>query len=178
MRIAAIVVAYNMIPEKLIQRILTYSSYVNEVVIVDNSTENFHIKDLCSKHEYKYISMNGNYGIAAALNKGIEYCVDKNYDYVLTMDQDSEFINNPIRYYQQKYDENIIIYCPNYIISRRANKKHNKKFKYVDWTMASGNLLNLNLFKKNGLFREDFFIDGVDYEYCLRAKKNGFKILK
>ena len=43
-----------------------------------------------------YIDMDGNKGIAAALNKGIEYLDSKNMDFALTMDQDSLF---PTKYY-------------------------------------------------------------------------------
>ena len=42
--------------------------------------------------------------------------------------------------------------------------------------MTSGNLLNLKAYKKVGKFEEKYFINYVDHEYCLRLKKNGFKI--
>jgi len=42
--------------------------------------------------------------------------------------------------------------------------------------ITSGNMLNLELYKENGPCREDFFIDFVDIEYCLRAKKKGLRV--
>ena len=29
-----------------------------------------------------------------------------------------------------------------------------------------------------GAFREEFFIDSVDYDYCLRARSRGFRVIK
>jgi len=38
-------------------------------------------------------------------------------------------------------------------------------------------LVPLSLFKAIGLFREDYFIDSVDHEFCLRARAHGCRIL-
>jgi rhamnosyltransferase len=45
-------------------------------------------------------------------------------------------------------------------------------------TMTSGNLLNLEVWNKLGGFDEKLFIDYVDHEYCLRMKKNGYKVVR
>ena len=37
--------------------------------------------------------------------------------------------------------------------------------------------MSLTAYDKIGPFREDFFIDSVDHEYCLRAHHKGFKII-
>ena len=44
--------------------------------------------------------------------------------------------------------------------------------------MTSGNLLNLDIFNKIGPFREDFFIDYVDNEYCLKLNTYGYRIIQ
>ena len=41
--------------------------------------------------------------------------------------------------------------------------------------MASGTLLSADAFEKTGPFREEFFVDSIDADYCLRLRKNGFK---
>ena len=38
-------------------------------------------------------------------------------------------------------------------------------------------MYNLKIYQQLGPFRDDFFIDYVDTEYCLRAKKQGFDII-
>ncbi len=47
----------------------------------------------------------------------------------------------------------------------------------VTIVITSGALTNLQVWEKLGGFRDDFFIDYVDTEYCLRAKRAGYKIL-
>ena len=43
--------------------------------------------------------------------------------------------------------------------------------------ITSGTLIPFSLFKTVGFFREDYFIDSVDHEFCLRARAHGYKIL-
>ena len=44
--------------------------------------------------------------------------------------------------------------------------------------MTSGNLLNLKIWKKVGGFKDWFFIDGIDIEYCMNIHKHGYRILR
>ncbi len=43
--------------------------------------------------------------------------------------------------------------------------------------ITSGTLMSLELFKNIGGFREDYFIDSIDHEYCLRARANGYPVV-
>src|SRR4030095_5315976 len=43
--------------------------------------------------------------------------------------------------------------------------------------ITSGTLLSLNAYDAIGRFRDDFFIDGIDHEYCLRARAKRYRIL-
>ena len=47
----------------------------------------------------------------------------------------------------------------------------------VSIVITSGALYNLKAYPKIDPFRDDFFIDYVDIEYCLRAKQNGYNIV-
>ena len=44
--------------------------------------------------------------------------------------------------------------------------------------MTSGNLINLDIYQKIGGFKDWFFIDAVDFEYCLNVKKNGYEVVQ
>jgi rhamnosyltransferase len=48
----------------------------------------------------------------------------------------------------------------------------------VDTVITSGSLLSLTAFAHIGPFREDFFIDYVDTEYCVRARAKSYRIVK
>jgi rhamnosyltransferase len=41
--------------------------------------------------------------------------------------------------------------------------------------ISSGSLIDLGAFAEIGPFREDFFIDGIDLEWCFRARARGFR---
>ena len=43
--------------------------------------------------------------------------------------------------------------------------------------VTSGSLLAMAAYERIGPFRDDFFIDGVDLEYCLRLRGFGFRVL-
>lgn len=177
-KVCSVTVLYNF-NEENINNLKTYEEYVDKVIVVDNSISSEYYKKYFSQlSNYYYISMDGNKGIAEALNVGIEYAINNEYDWVLTMDQDSKFTNNLIDEYFKNIRNDVFIYSPNYLIDRRKEKKYKKDNQIIYWTMTSGNLLNISLYKKIGKFKENFFIDGVDYEYCLRGKKMEYKILQ
>jgi rhamnosyltransferase len=43
--------------------------------------------------------------------------------------------------------------------------------------ITSGSLISLDVFRVIGGFRDEFFIDCVDHEYCLRARAHGFHVM-
>ncbi len=69
----------------------------------------------------KYYSMQGNKGIAAALNKGVHMAYKDGFDYLLTMDQDSKFnegiLNKYVKEAEKQFgmDEKIILCGINHI---------------------------------------------------------------
>ena len=46
-----------------------------------------------------------------------------------------------------------------------------------DSIITSGSLVSLTAFETIGPFREEFFIDLVDTEYCLRARSKGYRVI-
>jgi rhamnosyltransferase len=48
----------------------------------------------------------------------------------------------------------------------------------VESVITSGSLISLAVHASLGPFREDFFIDYVDSEYCFRARARGYRVLK
>jgi GT2 family glycosyltransferase len=47
---------------------------------------------------------------------------------------------------------------------------------FVDMVISSGTLMRREAIAEVGLPREAFFMDFVDYEYCLRLRRHGFRI--
>lgn len=176
MKIEGVVVLYNP-DESIIENINSYIHDLKKLYIVDNSEEKN--IDLIEKikiisHKCEYIDNHGNQGIAHALNVGAKLALKNKADWLLTMDQDTSFVNSDFARFQEELGSidisNIAIVSPSHYL-----QDENNKF-YLELTMTSGNLLNLYIFKKIGEFDEKLFIDSVDTEYCLRILRNGYKI--
>ena len=52
------------------------------------------------------------------------------------------------------------------------------QFKEMTVALQSGSLFSRTAFKDVGLFDEAFFIDYVDFEFCLRLRKHGFRLIE
>lgn len=166
---------------------------VDKVFIVDNGSNQETINvlnDLEKNSKVEIMYNNNNLGIAAALNKGIDYAIKNDYSWVLTMDNDSEATPNMVEvmlaWYNQYFDnESVIIIFPDYIekISIENPKACISQFgdykcKEIYFDNTSGNLVKVDVFKEIGKFKEELFIDSVDHDFCLRVKRNGGKMVK
>jgi len=128
-----------------------------------------------------------NVGIATSLNTGITIAKEKGYRWILTLDDDSLVRPNSV--------ERLI----NGLISIKLNKpigligmawiepNENTKSKPIienvtflekRGIITSGSLFSMDTYDRVGPFRDEFYIDSVDYDYCLRAREQGFAIIK
>ena len=177
----SVTVWYNPQPD-FIQHIHSYSNYSKLVIVVDNSvTSNRNLFDKIEAENKIYIWHGENMGIAKALNLGIATLINQGYKFALTLDQDSLFEQSEIEKLlvaAEKHDwENTGIISP--IHQQQKSKLIYNLHEYSPATcvMTSGNILNLTIAEKVGLFNEQLFIDHVDNEYCLRLNKSGYKVL-
>lgn len=162
--------------ESVLTNLNSYSNCVDVSVVVDNSDiKNEISQSLKNDPNFIYIDMDGNKGIAAALNKGIEYLDSKNIDFALTMDQDSLF---PTKYYP-----NILKLVNKYktdysAIGLNFNQDNGGLDEIIEvpYWITSGNFVNISDFMSVGGFMNELFIDYVDFELGYKFKKNGFKI--
>lgn len=174
MRIAAVVVTYHPDKSLLTENIKAFIDYVDKVIIWQNSEDSL---DYLSKWKDKIILLgNGkNVFIAKALNSAISYSLENGYDFLLTMDQDSRWIDfkgfiDAVE--KTSNNENVAIYAPNvngYLTDSSI------EYKDIEWVIQSGMLINLHIINGLGGFREDYQIYGVDEEFCYWIRINGKK---
>jgi len=181
-RICAIIVTYNT-GQGIYKCLNSIIPQVEKVIIVDNGSlpETINIlKNIENQFpKVELIKNSQNLGIAAALNRGVELAISKGYDWVLTLDDDSEaeadMVSKLLSAYQTfSQKEKIGIVAPNYSIIKGLVYKEKETF-IIPTAITSGQLVKTNVFEKIGFYKEDFFIECVDHEFCLRAKKRGFK---
>ena len=186
-KLAACVVLYNP-DDTIFENILTYGNYVDKLIVIDNSLKknNFLIDKLNEIFESKlvYIDNNDNLGIATALNQACDKAIELQFKWILTMDQDSSFINfdhykkclekvqnvNNVALLAANTDKEGYSTCD---INECSCNYREDKFSVI----TSANIVNLEYFEEIGRFNDKLFIDMVDYDYCLRINIKKFKIL-
>ena len=156
---------------------------VAQAVIVDNGST-AGPPDVGGAH---VIANSDNLGIAAALNQGLAWARAKGYAWALTLDQDScprdEMVEHLCHAYAIcPYRREVAIVAANFFdpIARQCfypTYGTDKLWLEVITAISSGSLVSLAALAKAGPLREDFFIDSVDNEYCLRLRKLGYRII-
>lgn len=211
MKLAAVVIWFNPLEigeEKIIQNILSYSSYCKKIYIVDNSSD-LH-EGLAKKIPNSiYISNKNVGGIAGGQNRGCERALNDGFEWAMTMDQDSIFEPKQIREYirlVEEYiptDEKAVSFGPSIknlnetlhwtkwirfnmlspikrkILGKRWKPQPPKPlFDKVERVIASANIINLVEWKKVGKFDEILFIDEVDYDLCYKFIRDNKNIIR
>lgn len=192
MKICGVVVLYN--PDsKVIDNIKSYIKSLDKLFIVDNSPVPNDNKENFKDKKMEYISNDGNKGIANALNVGAKEAIKLKADWLLTMDQDSSFqegaLEKMISFLKELKNNQImsevlgLTYDKLGVLSalQRTELNKNDKLEGLEYplvVMTSGNLINLDIYKEIDGFKDWFFIDAVDFEYCLNIKKNGYEVVQ
>ena len=156
------------------------------IYLVDNSPI-AHQFNLPAQAEYLHFP--NNEGIAKAQNEGLKRAFDC-VDYAFLLDQDSHFSADMAAKLLSQFVSleraNPVaaigpsIHCE---FSRKKvegklqkGKQITKDLKEVKQIIASGMLLSQQAFHEVGEKESDLFIDGVDHEWCWRAKERGWRV--
>lgn len=183
-KIGAVVVLYK--PEKSdLNNLLDYVNKVDITIIADNSPESnlSEFDALCQPNgeHILYRHYPNNIGLAKALNFSIRELADKACDWVLVMDQDSHFMSDILHTYWtyiKRHDcIKTAVLGPIYQYDRRKMQPY-AGTKSVKRIMTSGNFINTKIFCCLGGYMEELFVDGIDFEYCLRAWHHGYEIVE
>jgi rhamnosyltransferase len=188
--VCAITVAYHPDAE-FPQRVERTLREVGAVVIVDNGSDDAELgmlRHVAANSSITLISNLNNLGIGRALNIGIRQAIALGFKWALLLDQDSWIDEDMV--------QTLIAACAAYpdrdrlgVIGsgyREFNSPlHEEKDAIVgdNWEEAasvitSGSLIPLKAHLAIGAFREDFFIDHVDTEYCFRARAKGYRVIR
>lgn len=181
-KIYSIVVLYN--PEA--------SSLLNINKIIELSEKTFVIVNSCSIEILEEIKkLNGhvidnfeNLGLSKALNIGIKKCMEEGACTHITLyDQDSMPAPDSLEVLLQTLLESpdkIAAIGPSIDDIKNKSNIHNvvNSVNEVDVIISSGSLIPIAAIRDVGLMDETLFIDYIDYEWCLRAKSKGYKILQ
>ena len=185
--ICAVVVLY--FPDSGVEeRLYRIERQVDAVVVIDNSgncAENAFLGTIAD-HRIHLILNESNRGVATALNQGVQWAEQHGFKWVLLFDQDTEPMEGMsqvlLDVYQDccKNGEKALVGA-NYL-NGLGNVQVACQEEAMSWVkqktiITSGTLLSLEIYRIIGPFRDEFFIDAVDHEYCLKARAKGVQVV-
>lgn len=157
-------------------------------IIVDNS-EKHPVEKVQMAASTQMIPMHGNAGIAAAQNAGIRLAKKLGAKMIGFFDQDShadeklleklekalqslgECVVSPLALEKGSLNEYPVQTLGKFGYPKDVFVKGKKVPQKVDLVISSGMMAVPEVFEKVGGYDEDFFIDFVDVEWCLRCRK-------
>lgn len=182
-RLAAVVVLYHPGPEVL-ANIASWAGQVESVFAVDNTEGDISevVSAVAGMDKVILIRNRGNEGIARALNIGAARALERGFDFLLTMDQDSaaaaDMLERMLACLEGRNISGVGIISPVHLTKASRTPPAALECREVMTPMTSGCLLNLAVYRQAGPFRDELFIDFVDNEYCLRLRRAGFSVLR
>lgn len=199
-KIAAYITAYQDLEavNNCISAIQKQSYPIQEIYIIDNSPNPLKLAEIAQNIIIDFHPE--NLGISGGLNIGLRWAIEKNYDFLWTFDQDSQanpdVLSQLIEVYKLLTENNkkIGIIAPLPVDKITGQKWHGLIFdkyrfreKYnwnqcdnyyeCDAVITSGSLVSLAAAKNVSFPNELFFIDAVDWEYCLNFKQKNYQII-
>ena len=187
--VCACIITYN-IDEKINEVVNSIINQVDLVVIVDNASKSDTLEILkkLNENDKVHIIFNKvNNGIAIALNQGIKVAKDKKMEWIMTLDHDSICDENMVKNMFEvnniySNEEKVAILAPQVFEMHKqdfiSNKNNSDYYTEVKECIQSGSLFKISVFDKIGYFNEDLFIYHVDYDFCERVLKAGYKIIQ
>ena len=178
MRICAGIVTYNPNIDRLRENYLHIRDQVDVIVICDNGSGNLNeIKEILDEKDVT-ICLGENKGIATALNKLCQYAYENNYEWIMTLDQDSVCPQGMVDELARHCYANVALVGPRIVYEgyEEYSAKFVREIEDVEWVITSGSLTNTNVWKTIGGFDDLLFIDKVDTDYGIRANKAGYKV--
>jgi rhamnosyltransferase len=178
MNIAGVVILYHPDIEQLSDNIQTYLNGLKQLYVYDNSeskTPGLEEALLKLHPSIQYHYFNANEGIAKRLNQAIAQATLNQYDFLLTMDQDSSFKDGDFDKYKLSIQSSGDINVAQFGVNCQPDFTLPKDEPEEALTLiTSGSILNLSLTEHIGPFNEDLFIDFVDAEFSYRVIQNGY----
>lgn len=186
--VCAVVVTYHPDPG-FPDRLDRVRPQVRRVVVVDNGSS-LQAREMlrnAAGPDVGLILNDANLGVATALNQGMRHVMGSSCRWVLTLDQDSTVEPFLVEALLEAYSgypsgEKVAVVGSNYYDEIRGKTllpESPAQPPCLEQTtvITSGSMISVAAYTKVGPFRDDFFIDHVDDEYCLRARAMGYKVI-
>lgn len=176
-----------------------------DIIVVDNGSQDGSIQKLQQEFDRViFLPFEINHGFAGGNNRGFQYALEKNYEYVMMLNNDvfvePNFLFHLVNYMDFHNEAGAIqpkiffnndrtkvwnggsryasffgwTYSKNYM---RKESDLQKTLHAVDWITGCALLIRTSILKEIGLLNENFFIYYEDVDLSFRIKKAGYKLI-
>ena len=173
-RVLGIVVAFEPADEVL-EHVRVLSGQVERVVVVDNTPPGGPnaLARGALRANVSWIRLGANTGIAHALNVGVEEAEKGGFDWLAAFDQDTEIAEGYVGRLLAAAGSDPGV---GMIVPGLEGVKATATSGDVRKAITSGSLTRVAAFARAGRYREEYFIDYVDFEFCIRLRRAGYRI--
>jgi len=200
--VASVTIAYNAkaLVARQIEALLRQTATLQEIIVVDNASGDGTADFIAASYPcVTVIRLPTNEGVAGGCAAGLQHAVyERNHDWVWTLDQDSEPDPDTLSQLLTAWEETKSRGKVGLIAPVSFDAATGTPFRplvwqdkpvimpstalepplcYADMVISSGSMISNAAVRTAGLPRKDFFMDFVDYEYCLRLRRIGFQIV-
>ncbi len=151
--------------------------------VFDNSPAESIIRDFCTSHDNcKYFTCGKNVGLGYGISTICAQAYYNSHPALIFFDQDTVFNQDTLEFIEdfRRENKNIEPYYSAIVFNskNRSNKRSEDRFGFKDVLLArnSGCLYFLENLKAMNWHNEAYFVDGVDYEFCLNSYNHKLKI--
>lgn len=192
----------------LLANMETYKNYVENIFLVDNSAhDNSNFFNNLNKFTYIYNgnkngiagalnagcekALENNFDCVLTMDQDSSFSEDQIKNYITTVEENfynsnyasfSPTIENTTLKREKTLKEKIKILIKKILkrprITNESYDNNLSAFVFKDMVITSGNIINLEAWKKVDKFDELLFIDCVDFDFCHKLIRNNYKIIR
>jgi rhamnosyltransferase len=169
----------------LVDRLAPILDQVERVLIVDNDSgpsEQDEIRAIVARGRVDALWNSTNLGLAVALDQGLRWAEARGATWVLLLDQDSRpgatIVAEAARVVGAAGKASVAVVGAGVVGRDSGGAPGTDGWREERAVITSGTVVAVKAWRALGGFRQDFFVDYVDLEYCLRARAAGYRILR
>jgi rhamnosyltransferase len=184
--VAAVIVTFHPDPD-FRDGIAALLDQVSAILVVDNGSCPGELPagdDPTLRDRVEVITNGENRGLATALNQGLRRARERGFGWALTLDQDSSPLPNLVAAAARAFEahphrERLAAIGATAVGAEDPSASASARtYRTMPAVITSGTLHSIPAWERLGGFREDFFIDCIDTEFCLRARARGLEVIQ
>lgn len=177
--IAFIIVAYY--PKvDIISTLEKFKKYNLNVFVFNNGLTKQQLQEIQS-NDINILGNGTNVGLGFALNNSFKHFRRLGFNYACIFDQDT-IINDSFLNFIKTFNVKHILHTDFISVQIISELKHRQPRSDAVQILErrliinSGSIFDLSKTERIGFHNKSYFVESVDYEFCIRARHNGFKV--